>query len=112
MIHMNLAPENIYITPEGKLKIGGLNFALQFSTSDTLNVPLHFDMRINEYAVVPNLRFAAPEISEQSQVSVNSDIYSLGTLIYFMLALNKNKSPNLLSQADITDKQSHIFETS
>ncbi len=32
MIHMNLAPENVYITSEGKLKIGGLNFALQFST--------------------------------------------------------------------------------
>jgi len=25
-IHMNLSPENIYITKEGKLKVGGLNF--------------------------------------------------------------------------------------
>ena len=25
-IHMNLSPENIYITQEGKLKVGGLNF--------------------------------------------------------------------------------------
>ncbi len=109
---MNLAPENIYITPEGKLKIGGLNFALQFSTSETLNVPLHYDMRINEYAMVPNLRFAAPEVSEQGQVSINSDIFSLGNLIYYMVALNKNKSPNLLNQPDITDKQSHVHECS
>ena len=28
MIHMNLAPENVYITADGKLKIGGLNFSL------------------------------------------------------------------------------------
>ena len=25
-IHMNLCPDNIYITKEGKLKVGGLNF--------------------------------------------------------------------------------------
>ena len=25
-IHMNLCPENIYVTKEGKLKVGGLNF--------------------------------------------------------------------------------------
>lgn len=65
MIHMGLAPEHIYITSDGKLKLSGLNFSLQFSTADTLNVPLNYEMRINEYAVVPNLRFAAPEISEQ-----------------------------------------------
>jgi serine/threonine protein kinase len=94
---MNLAPENIYITTDGKLKIGGLNFALQFSTSETLNVPLHYDLRINEYSLIPNLRFAAPEISEQGQVSINSDVFSVGTLIYYMVALNKAKNPNLLN---------------
>jgi SCY1-like protein 2 len=64
MIHMGLAPEHIYITSEGRLKLGGLNFAVQFSTAESLNVPLNYDLRINEYSVVPNLRFAAPEISE------------------------------------------------
>ena len=66
MIHLGLAPEHIYINSEGHLKLGGLNFAVQFSTSESLNVPLNFDIRINEYSVVPNLRFAAPEISESS----------------------------------------------
>jgi hypothetical protein len=28
MIHMGLAPEHVYITSEGRLKIGGLNFSL------------------------------------------------------------------------------------
>jgi hypothetical protein len=64
-IHMGLAPEHIYITADGKLKLGGLNFSVQFSTADTLNIPLNYDMRINEYSVVPNLRFAAPEITDQ-----------------------------------------------
>ena len=66
MIHMGLAPEHVYITKDGKLKLGGLNFGQQFSTAETINVPLNYDLRINEYAVVPNHRFAAPEISESS----------------------------------------------
>jgi SCY1-like protein 2 len=112
MIHMGLAPEHVYITSEGRLKIGGLNFALQFSTAESLNVPLNYDLRIDEYAMVPNLRFAAPEISEKQQVSIQSDIFAVGTLLYYLVALNKNKSPNLLNQPDITDKSSHTHECS
>ena len=61
---MGLAPEHLYITKDGKLKLGGLNFAQQFSTSDALHVPLNYDLKINELAVVPNMRFAAPELSD------------------------------------------------
>jgi len=111
MIHMGLAPEHVYITSEGRLKIGGLNFSLQFSTSETLNVPLNYDLRIDEYSMVPNLRFAAPELSDKQSVSIQSDIFSVGTLLYYLVALNKNKSPNLLNQPDITDKQSHVNES-
>ena len=60
--------------------------------------------------MVPNLRFAAPELSERQQVSIQSDIFSVANLLYYLVALNKNKSPNILNQPDITDKQSHIHE--
>lgn len=33
-IHMALAPEHIYVTKEGRLKIAGLNFPQQFSTAE------------------------------------------------------------------------------
>ena len=33
-IHMNLAPEHIYITKEGKMKLAGLNFIRQFTSAD------------------------------------------------------------------------------
>jgi serine/threonine protein kinase len=62
--------------------------------------------------MVPNLRFAAPEISEKQQVSIHSDIFAVGTLLYYLVALNKNKAPNLLNQPDITDKSSHTHECS
>lgn len=99
-IHMNLAPENIFVTKEGKVKIGGLNFPQQFSDSQFLSVPLNFDLKINEYMAVPNLKFAAPEISDKNQCSVYSDFFSVGCLLYFMVALNKGKSPYLLSMHD------------
>lgn len=65
MIHMGLAPENIFITADGKLKLAGLNLSVQFSTAESLHVPLNYDLRVDQYSVIPNLRFAAPELSEQ-----------------------------------------------
>lgn len=97
MIHMGLAPENIYITSDGKLKLAGLNFSVQFSSSESLNVPLNYDLHVNEYSMIPNLKYAAPELSEQSQCSINSDIYSIATILYYMVALNKGRNPNILT---------------
>ena len=57
-IHMNLAPEHIYVTREGKLKLAGLNFIKQFSSADPVLIQLE--------SLIPNLRFAAPEVSHQS----------------------------------------------
>jgi hypothetical protein len=73
-------------------------------------VPLNFDLRIGEYACIPNLRFAAPEVSEKMQCSLNSDIFSVGCLLFYMWQVYRNKDAFLLPQTDITDKASHKFE--
>lgn len=36
-IHCNISPEHIYVTKTGKLKIGGLNFMLPFSSADPVS---------------------------------------------------------------------------
>ena len=41
---------------------------------------------------------------------MNSDLFSVGTILFYMEALNKGKNPFLLNQTDITDKQSHSLE--
>jgi len=97
MIHMGLAPEHVYITADGKLKLGGLNFSVQFSTADTITVPLNYDLRISDYSMIPNLKYAAPEVSESQQCSVQSDIFSVGTIIFYLAALNKGRNPNILT---------------
>ncbi|CDW79562.1 serine threonine protein kinase [Stylonychia lemnae] len=109
-MHMGLAPEHVYINKEGKLKLGGLNFAQQFSTSESLHVPLHFDLKVGDIAIVPNLRFSAPEISDKQMCSFNTDLFSVGCLIYFMVAINRGKDPFILNQTDITSKDQHVYE--
>lgn len=109
-IHMGLAPEHIYITKDGKLKLAGLNFAQQFSTADSLSVPINYDNRIGDYGVVPNMRFAAPELSDKQQCSVNSDLFSVGCILYFMVCINKGRDPFILNQKDISDKIQHEME--
>lgn len=62
-IHTNICPENIYVTKDGKVKLGGLNFAMAFSSSESLPLTLSYDLHINEITLVPNLKFAAPEMT-------------------------------------------------
>ncbi len=63
-IHGALAPEHIYITKEGKLRLAGFYFPVTFSTPESVPMPLNFGLKINGLALVPNLRFAAPELSD------------------------------------------------
>ena len=67
-------------------------------------------MKINDLAMVPNLRFAALELSEKQMCSFNTDLFSVGCLLYFMVAMNRGKDAFVLNQKDITDKSSHSFE--
>ncbi len=58
----------------------------------------------------PNLKFAAPEISEKGLASIQSDLFSVGCILFYLCAQNKSKFPFLLNQQDSTDKASHKFE--
>ena len=54
-IHMNISPENIYVTAEGKLKVGGLNFIQPFTTAEPISVHVDFMSRVRDFNLVPNL---------------------------------------------------------
>jgi hypothetical protein len=68
-IHCNLSPEHIYVTKEGKIKIAGLNFIQQFVSNEAVSVHFDFLSRIGELAPVPNLKFAAQEVTDSMLVS-------------------------------------------
>jgi hypothetical protein len=67
-------------------------------------------LKIGDLSVVPNMRFAAPEVSEKLQCSINSDLFSVGCLLYFMVNMNKGREPFILNQKEITDRNAHGFE--
>ena len=59
----------------------------------------------------PNLKFAAPEVSAMpAKCSQWSDLFSVGCIIYFLLALEKNQDPYILSQYDKSNPKAHVAE--
>lgn len=88
-VHCGISPENLYVTKEGKLKVGGFNFSAQLTTEEHSQLAVNPNCRFNEFGMVPNLKFAAPEVSQLSgRCSPHTDLYSLACIIYFLLALD------------------------
>ena len=116
-IHANICPENIYLTKEGKVKLAGFNFSMQFSQQESLPIALSYDLRVNEMSLVPNLKFAPPELTNEKtkQASIQGDIFSMGCVLFYMIAINQrgggmNKSPFLINMGDPTDQITHKNE--
>lgn len=63
VVHAGLAPECLFITRDGKIKISGLNFCSQLSQENTTTPNFGPMICFNEYTMYPNLKFAAPEVS-------------------------------------------------
>ena len=76
IIHHNIKPENIYVDNSGNYKLG--DFGIYEIEQDDA-------VRINSYT--------APEIYRHLDNDTNSDIYSLGILLYKLL--NNNRAPFL-----------------
>jgi serine/threonine protein kinase/outer membrane protein OmpA-like peptidoglycan-associated protein len=82
IIHRDLKPANILITPEGNPKL--LDFGVarlldpKFSTSSSRNVVFEPRFMTPEYA--------SPEQITGNTISVASDVYSLGILLYQLLS--------------------------
>ena len=62
-IHMNLAPEHLYVTKDGRLKVAGMNFIQPFQTAEPVSILLETNQKVNEFSMIPNLRFTSPEVT-------------------------------------------------
>ena len=77
-IHTNFNPDNIFIDKEYKIKISGLNFAIN-------DPPLQGGEINISSGATPNLSYCAPEIIKNSKAFYTSDIFSVGLIIYNLL---------------------------
>lgn len=78
LIHRDVKPSNIMITPEGEAKILDLGLARALGEEVALT---------RDNAVLGTLDYASPEqLSDAAKADRRSDLYSLGCTLYFVLA--------------------------
>lgn len=61
IFHGNIRPENVFVTPDGRYKLGGFS---------------DFECKIS------NLDYSAPEVSKDKSPDLTTDIYSVGLIMY------------------------------
>lgn len=92
--HLSISPENIYLTPDGKWKLGGLTFSTQIIQGALAETNINFNQQ-TELVSAPSIKFSAPEVVEApSKGGYASDIFSLGCLIYMLYKIHTENSTN------------------
>lgn len=79
VIHRDIKPENVFITQDGTIKLG--DFGIATFQDNNARVT-------KSEVVVGSVHYLAPEISQGSPATVQSDIYSLG-ITFFELITGK-----------------------
>ena len=75
LVHLAICPENIYVTSEGKFKIGGLHFSKELITPESTVAPnLDYALSSSMISLAPPLPFTAPEIIKNSIAYTSSEI--------------------------------------
>lgn len=96
LAHLNICPENIYVTTQGTWKLAGFNFSFFESYQKATEVPqaiinnresiVKFGQRLQRSSYLPSLNYSAPEFVVHNQPSLASDIFSFGVLYYDLVS--------------------------
>ena len=76
IIHRDIKPQNIYVMPDGTIKLGDFGIAQADGLDDGLTKPSE---------IVGSVHYLAPEISQGKPASIQSDIYAAGVTFYELL---------------------------
>ena len=102
LVHRDIKPGNIMITPDGKVKVTDFGIvSLQNEESDITKTG----------AVLGTASYISPEQAQGKPVSFESDLYSLGTVLYELIAGKPpftGDSPIATATKHLTDKPERL----
>jgi serine/threonine protein kinase len=123
VVHRDLKPENVFVTDDGRLKI--LDFGLAKCRTESLGLPDDSSKSTQPGTILGTVGYMAPEQVRGSAVDERADIFSLGVILYEMVAgvapferetpietlyaILKEDAPPLTKQPDLTEDLEHVI---
>src|SRR5205807_883687 len=105
VIHRDLKPANILVTSEGEVKL--LDFGIaKLVQEEQAEAPVTELTRVGGRALTPE--YAAPEQVAGNAVTVATDVYSLGVILYYLLS---GRRPYGASEQSPTQIERDVIET-
>lgn len=109
--HLNISPENIYVTMQGTWKLAGFGFSFFEDAQRAAELPqaivntkeriAQFGQRLQKSSFLPSLNYTAPEYVIRNQPSMASDIFSFGVLYYDLVMGMQNGRGLMYSSRNI-----------
>ena len=122
VVHRDLKPENVFVTEDGRVKI--LDFGLAKCRNETLGLPIDSSKSTQPGTILGTVGYMSPEQVRGADVDERSDIFSLGVMLYEMIAgcapferetpvetlyaILKDEPPPLDRQSGLSDDVDHI----
>jgi serine/threonine-protein kinase len=98
VVHRDVKPGNILLTSDGQVKVTDFGIAQAISTEDNLTVA---------GSVMGTATYFSPEQAEGAMVDGRSDVYSLGVVLYELLA----GRPPFIGESPVAVASKHVRET-